>query len=92
MRRTRTLRGTARGGFSLFFLPFFGAFSQEMPDFGPDGMAGLGFDKRQELIRGEIIHPKSLTQTANGKTMIEAALASVKKYVDSGGVWSKDSS
>ncbi|MDH7512011.1 MAG: SRPBCC family protein [Clostridiales bacterium] len=74
MRRTRNLRGKAGGAFGLFFLSSLVAFSQEIPDFGPDGMAGLGFDQRQKLVRGEIIHPKSLAQTTDGKTMIEAAL------------------
>ncbi len=45
-----------------------------MPDFGPDGLAGLNLEQRQKLFGGAIILPESITRTANGKTMIQAAL------------------
>jgi hypothetical protein len=48
--------------------------SQNPPDFGPDGLAGLSQVKIWRLNRGEIILPESLAQTADGRTLIEAAL------------------
>ena len=47
---------------------------QEMPDFGPDGLAGLTLEQKQKLAQGEIILPESVVETPGGKTLIEAAL------------------
>lgn len=47
---------------------------QEMPDFGPDGLAGLTLEQKQKLAQGEIILPESVVKTPGGKTLIEAAL------------------
>ncbi len=48
--------------------------SQQMPDFGPDGLAGLTLEQREKLSRGKIIMPESVVKTPKGKTLIEAAL------------------
>jgi hypothetical protein len=45
-----------------------------MPDFGPNGTAGLTGGQKQRLAQGEIILPQGLIKTAEGKTIIEAAL------------------
>jgi hypothetical protein len=50
------------------------AYPQEMPDFGPDGLAGLTPEQREKLSRGKIILPESVVKTPGGKTLIEAAL------------------
>jgi len=48
--------------------------SQEKPEFGAGGLDGLSEVKIRRLSQGEIVLPKSLTRTAEGKTLIEAAL------------------
>lgn len=47
---------------------------QEMPDFGPDGLAGLTLEQKQKLAQGEIILLESVVKTPGEKTLIEAAL------------------
>jgi len=47
---------------------------QEMPDFGPDGLAGLTLEQQEKLSWGKIILPESVVMTPEGKTLIEAAL------------------
>lgn len=49
-------------------------YSQEVPDFGPDGLAGLTLEQQENLSRGKIILPESVVKTPEGKTLIEAAL------------------
>lgn len=65
--------------FALFFGLLFSVFSasaavQERPDFGPGGLSGLTREQREELDRGEIVLPKSVVETSDGKTLIEAAM------------------
>jgi hypothetical protein len=47
---------------------------QEMPDFGPDGLAGLTLEQQEKLAQGKIILPESVVKTPEGRTLIEAAL------------------
>jgi hypothetical protein len=60
-------------GLFLFMLIPFSAI-QEMPDFGPDGTAGLTVGQVQRLAQGEIILPEGLIKTSQGKSLIAAAL------------------
>lgn len=46
----------------------------DKPDFGPDGLAGLSDVQIWRLSKGEVILPKGVTKTADGKTLIGAAL------------------
>ncbi len=56
----------------LLLLP--GSVTSEKPDFGPDGLAGLSDVQIWRLTRGEVILPEGVTKTADGKTLIGAAL------------------
>jgi len=58
----------------MFMLLAVRIYSQEVPDFGPDGLAGLSLEKKQKLAQGKIILPESAVKTPEGKTLIEAAL------------------
>lgn len=60
------------------------AFPIEMPDFGPEGLGGLTPEQKQELDRGEIVLPQSLSKTPEGKPLVEAALVFEKSPED---VW-----
>ena len=47
---------------------------QGIPDFGPEGLAGLSKVKIWRLSRGEIVLPESIVQAPDGRMLIEAAL------------------
>jgi len=63
-----------RYAFTYFFFAWLLLSTQKAPDFGPDGMAGLNPKEKQRLFKGEIIFPRSIAQTAGGKSLIEAVL------------------
>jgi uncharacterized protein YndB with AHSA1/START domain len=46
---------------------------ESMPDFGPDGLAGLSAKQRTELARGGIVLPEGAVKTTRGSSLIEAA-------------------
>ncbi|MEW5901619.1 MAG: hypothetical protein AB1715_09180 [Acidobacteriota bacterium] len=47
---------------------------QEMPDFGPDGLAGITEAQKQQLYKGKIILPDRVVLTPDGKRIVEAAI------------------
>jgi hypothetical protein len=51
-----------------------GRAQERIPDFGPDGLAGLNNKQRAELARGEIAMPEGAVRTTRGSSLIEAAL------------------
>ena len=62
-------------GLFLFLLGLGAAPGQDrMPDFGPDGLAGLKPGQVQELASGGIILPEGLIKSSSGTSLIEAAL------------------
>jgi hypothetical protein len=46
---------------------------ERMPDFGPDGLAGLSAKQRTELARGGIVLPEGAVKTTRGSSLVEAA-------------------
>lgn len=66
----------ARAPLLTFMLLLFVAPSlpREMPDYGPDGLAGLTPEQKQKLAQGKILLPEGVVMTPEGKTLIEAAL------------------
>lgn len=46
----------------------------QMPEFGPDGLAGLNAEQREKLARGEIVLPDGAVRTQGGTSLVEAAL------------------
>src|SRR5512136_457285 len=62
-------------GLFLFLLGLGAAPGQDrMPDFGPDGLAGLKPGQVQEPASGGIILPEGLIKSSSGTSLIEAAL------------------
>ena len=47
---------------------------ETMPDFGPDGLAGLTADQRADLALGNVVLPDGSVKTRGGTSFIEAAL------------------
>jgi hypothetical protein len=60
--------------FALLGLAAGGWAQETVPDFGPDGLAGLTADQRAELALGNVVLPGGSVKTRGGTSLIEAAL------------------
>lgn len=54
--------------------PFVFTLQTMIPDFGPDGLAGLSAEEKRKLVAEGIVVPEEASITEEGKTMVAAAL------------------
>jgi len=93
--RNMTVRRSRMRFLIMFVLLPVLTYPQEMPDFGPDGLARLTLEQKQKLARyGSRVSLRFIVpgfiQTALAKNNLPRALQSVRKYVNSGGTWQKN--
>jgi hypothetical protein len=69
-----TLRVAAALGSAMLCLAVIARGQERMPEFGPDGLAGLDQGQKAELVRGHAVLPEGAVKTTNGTSFIEAAL------------------